>query len=312
MSINERIGFGFSIANAKTALETIVRAEAAGIGTAWTVMQALNRDSLTLYGAASVQTSTIKLGTSIVPAFTRHPLGMATQLITLEDLAPGRIRLGIGTAHQRTMIPAYGFPFDRPLDQLREYLQVLRPALQTGRADFEGEFYRVHAALPYATGTPVFISALRERAFETAGELTDGAITWLCPFDYLEHVGRPALERGAATAGRQAPPLIAHVLVSPRTDRAAVLASARTMLRGYAEAVFYQRMFADAGFPLGADLALPDALIETLVVSGGVDEIRAGMTERLDRGADELLLSLVASDEPAVDEAALFDIMSKL
>jgi alkanesulfonate monooxygenase SsuD/methylene tetrahydromethanopterin reductase-like flavin-dependent oxidoreductase (luciferase family) len=312
MPLREQLGFGFTPSNAKAALDTIGRAEAAGVPTVWTVMPALGRDTLTLYGAAAVQTSTVKLGTAIVPAFTRHPLAMATQMMSLEDLAPGRFRLGIGTAHQRTMIPAYGLPFERPLSQLREYLQVLRPVLQSGAVTFEGEFYRVDAKLPSTPGTPVLISTLREHAFELAGELADGAITWLCPIDYLERVGKPALIRGAQMAGREMPPLVAHVLISPRTDRDAVRAAARKSLGYYASAVFYQRMFAAAGFPLGDDLSIPDALIDALVVSGGDEEIVEGLRARLVHGPDELLLNLVASDDPRSDEDAIFRLIGRL
>lgn len=312
MSLRERLGYGFTPSNAKTALETIERADAAGVPTVWTVMSALNRDTLTLYGAAAVRTSTVTLGTAIVPAFTRHPLATATQMMTLEELAPGRFRLGVGTAHQRTMIPAYGLPFDRPLSQLREYLQVLRPVLQTGAVTFNGEFYKVDAKLPMTPGTPVLISTLRERAFELAGELTDGAITWLCPIEYIARVGRPALERGARTAGRPTPPIVAQVLVSPRTDRDAVRAAARKGLAYYAAAVFYQRMFAAAGFPLGDDLAIPDALIDALVVSGSEEEIAEALRVRLESGPDELLLNLVPSDDPRADEDAIFRLIGRL
>ena len=312
MTLREKIGYGFVPQNARTALDTIVRAEAAGIPTVWNVMPALGRDTLTLFGAAAVKTETIKLGTAILPAFTRHPVAVATQMLTLEDLAPGRFRLGIGTAHQRTMIPAYGLPFDRPLSQLREYLQVLGPLLKTGEVSFDGEFYTSNAKLANAPGTPLLISALREHAFELAGELTEGAITWLCPISYLEEIGRPALIRGAQRAGRPAPPLLAHVLVSPRADRDAVRAAARVNLGYYASAVFYQRMFAAAGFPLDDDLAIPDVLIDTLVVSGSDSQIEDGLRERIERGPDELLLSLVPSDDLRADEDALFEIMSRI
>jgi alkanesulfonate monooxygenase SsuD/methylene tetrahydromethanopterin reductase-like flavin-dependent oxidoreductase (luciferase family) len=312
MSIRDKLGYGFRPDNAKQGLDVIERAEAAGVPAAWTVMPALGRDTLTLYGAAAVRTSSIRMGTAIVPAFTRHPLATATQMMTLEDLAPGRFRLGIGTAHQRTMIPAYGLPFEKPLSQLREYIQVLKPLLQEGGTTFRGEFYQVNAKLPSIPGTPLLISALRENAFELAGELTDGAITWLCPIEYVERVGKPALIRGAQAAGRETPPLVAHVLVSPRTDRAAVLESARQTLRYYAEAVYYQRMFAAAGFPLVDSVVIPDALLESLVVSGSPEEIAEGLHARLRRGPDELLLNLVPSDDIRADEDAIFAIIGNL
>src|SRR3712207_4917138 len=105
MTIRERIGVGFRPDDGRQALDLIRRAEAAGGETVWTVMGALGRDTPTIFAAAGVQTERIKLGTAIVPAFTRRPLAMATQALALEDLAPGRLRLGIGTSHQRVMIP---------------------------------------------------------------------------------------------------------------------------------------------------------------------------------------------------------------
>jgi hypothetical protein len=158
----------------------------------------------------------------------------------------------------------------------------------------------------------VLLSALRENAFELAGELTDGAITWLCPVDYLDTVGKPALRRGAERAGREAPPLVAHVLVAPRVDRDAVRAAARQMLAYYASATFYQRMFAAAGFPVGTDNAVSDALIDALVVSGDEQAVTDGLLSRLERAPDELLVSLVPSDEPRVDEDALLRAVGRL
>lgn len=312
MTVRERIGVGFRPDDARQALDLIVRAEAAGVETIWTVMGALARDTPTIFAAAAVQTERIKLGTAIVPAFTRHPLALATQALALEDLAPGRLRLGIGTSHQRTMIPAYGLRFDRPLAQLREYLQVIRPALHDGKVSFSGEFYRAEATLPRPTNTPVPISTLREHAFELAGELSEGAITWLCPIDYLVRIGKPALERGARTANRSAPPLIAHVLVLPRTDRTLVRDATRKALSYYASAPFYQRMFAAAGFPLGPDNSIPDALIDNLILSGDDETILAGIHDHLAQGMDELLLNLVPTDDSRADEDALLRIVGQL
>jgi len=298
--------------DARSALATIQRAEAAGVETVWVVMRATGRDTPTLYAAAAMTTRRITLGTAIVPAFTRHPLALVTQYLTLEDLAPGRFRLGIGPSHQRTMIPVYGLEFSHPLSQLREYVQVLRPALQTGSVTFQGEYYRVQADFGTAPKTPVLISTLRAHAFKLAGELTDGAITWLCPVDYILSVGKPALMRGAEKAGRKAPPIVAHVLVSPRTDREAVRRDARTLLTYYGGATFYRRMFADAGFPLNPDNTPTDALIDELVVSGDASAIAGALRARLDRGLDELVVSLVPSDDPARDEAAVLDIIGTL
>jgi len=310
--IQDRIGFGFRPSDATSAIDKIVRAEEAGFSTAWTVMPALNRDTPTILAAAAMRTGVIKLGTSIVPAFTRHPLALATQALAIEDLAPGRLRLGIGTSHQRTMIAAYGFEFSKPLTQLREYLTVLRTALQDGKVNTDGEFYTAHASFPNPPGTPVLISALREHAFELAGELSDGGISWITPATYLTSVSKPAMERGAQKANRPVPPLIAHVFVSAHENRDRVRSAVRASLKYYAEAPFYQKMFAASGFPLGENNAIPDGLLDAITISGSRTEIAEGLQSRLDSGIDELLIDVVPGDDQIAEENAIFEVVKTL
>jgi alkanesulfonate monooxygenase SsuD/methylene tetrahydromethanopterin reductase-like flavin-dependent oxidoreductase (luciferase family) len=275
-------------------------------------MPALARDTMTTLAAAAMRTSTINLGTSIVPAFTRHPLALVTQTHVLEDLAPGRVRLGIGTSHQRTMIAAYGFEFDRPLSQLREYLSVLRPALHDGTVEFSGDYYHATAKFPVAPKTPVLISALRQNAFDLAGAATDGAISWITPAEYLNLTAKDALTRGAKGAGRQAPPIIAHTFVSANTDRDRVRQAVRKTLVYYAEAPFYQRMFAASGYPLGPGNAVTDELVDALTISGDTGEIVDGLKSRLASGLDELLIDVVPGDDQTAEENAVFEIVRSM
>ena len=310
MSIASRIGLGFHPTHTRQALDLIARAEAAGVGTFWAVMSPIDRDTVTILAAAAMQSERINLGTAVVPAFTRHPLGLATQILTLEDLAPGRIRLGIGTSHQRSMIPAYGLPFDRPLSQLREYLQIIRPVLQQGSFSFAGEFYKGEAVFLTTPGTPVLISALGQNAFELAGEMADGAISWLCPPRYLEDVALPAMRRGAAMAERPTPPLAAHTLVAPSTDLAQVRESARKILSYYQARPYYLRMLAAAGFP--SDSEISNELIDELVISGDDRAIADGLRQRLDDWADELVITVVPGEEVRAAEDAVLRVISKL
>ena len=105
---------------------------------AWIVMPATALDTLTLLAAAAMKTERITLGTSIVPAFTRHPLAFVTQALALEGLAPGRFDLGIGTAHARTMVDVYHVDFDHPLRRLIEYLQHRAAGAEDRLRSFRG------------------------------------------------------------------------------------------------------------------------------------------------------------------------------
>lgn len=308
-----RIGLAFNPGDdVMWAIDLIRRADQAGITTAWLVMPGMGLDSLTLFAAALMQTEQIRIGTAIVPAFSRHPLTLVNQTRVLEQLAPGRLRLGIGTAHARTMVDIYHLPFGRPLSQLREYLHVLRPLFQSGEVHFSGAFYEVNATIPRPTGTPVPIAALRAPAFELAGSDADGGISWNCPVAYLLEHAKPALQRGAAATGRPVPPLLAHVPVVVSTDRTAVRAIAGQQLSYYAAAPFYARMFADAGFPLDASGNVTNDLIDNLVVSGSEETIRDELVARLDAGLDELLVNPLFGPDRSTEEEALLRVLASI
>ena len=305
VSAGRRIGYNVRRGRASRAIDLIKQAEEAGVAKVWMTMGSTSSDTLTIYAAAATQTERIHFGTGIVPAFPRHPLVLASQALVLDDLAPGRLTLGIGTSHRSTIVDQYHLPFDHPLAQLREYVEVLRPILHEGKVSYQGDYYGADARLPGRLDIPVMVSALRENAFEMAGELTDGAISWLCPVHYLITRAKPAMERGAERAGRETPPLVAHVPVSLQTDREAMRASARKELAGYARTPFYQKMFADAGYPIGPDGAYSDDLLDHLVMNGDEDAIGEQLQKLLDDGLDELLVMLIPGEDQASEEQRL-------
>lgn len=286
-----KIGIGFFLADAPAALDLVERAERAGVDTAWMVMPPLGHDTITVAAAALARTSRIKVGTSIVPAFTRHPLNLAAQAITLDELAPGRFRLGVGTGNLGVMAKGFGTPIARPVARVQEYVDIVRTAIGTGEARYAGEFHAVDATLLHPAQVEVSLAALGPRMFESAGAVADAAMSWNVPLDYLDAVARPALARGAATAGRPTPPLITHLNVLASADRAEALAAGRAALLPFTANPQYAAMYAAAGLPVGADGEPSAQLIDALVVSG--DE--AALTERLAELAatrDELLISL--------------------
>ena len=147
---------------------------------------------------------------------------------------------------------------------------------------------------PYKKGSiPVLISTLGKKAFHLAGQIADGALSWVCPAPYLLNTGIPTLRASAAAAGRGAPPLVAHVSVALNEDRNSILLAGHRRLDFYAKIPFYANMFSKAGFPLTSDQAIPDALVDNLVITGNETKISARFTELLAAGLDELMVSLV-------------------
>ena len=296
-SIKENTGFvvgegPFSSMNAAAAITKIAAAEASGIRQIW--MNQGYLDTLTIFAAAAAKTSTVRLGTAIVQTYPRHPLALAQQVLVLNDIALGRLRLGIGPSHRSVIEGIFGLPQRKPLAHTREYVEVLRAILWEGKVNHHGEFFNVVVTLPNTPRIPILISTLGEKAFRLAGEIADGALSWLCPFSYLLRTGLPALRTGAAAAGRSAPPpLVAHVLVALTADRHLAIAAGHQLIDMYTRYPFYVKMFTHAGFPTTVGGAAPDSLVDSLVIAGNEETVTARFSELLTSGLNELMVTLL-------------------
>src|SRR5215510_4919319 len=289
-------------ADAPKLVEGIAAAERAGVQCAWMTCGGVAPDPLVVFAAAAGRTSRILFGTSIIPTFPRHPLAMVQAAAAVDALAPGRLRLGVGPSHKPSIEGMWGIPFERPQEHLREYLTILRAALNGGKVDFDGRRLHAHAQLPGATRVTVMASALRAIGFRTCGELADGAISWVCPLPYLRDVAAPALREGAAKAGRPVPPLIAHVPVAVSDDAAGVRKGAAEQLGRYPRIPYYSQMFQDAGFPEAREGTLSDRMVDALVVHGSSAQVKERLRTLPSFGAGELLAMPIL---PPGDDQAL-------
>ncbi len=312
LPFRERVGLVMHTVSAREAMQAIIDAEHAGVQQLWTTQGPTTVDALTVLTIAATRTSTIRVGTSILPTYPRHPLAVVAQVSAFNELAPGRLRLGIGASHRPMIEGIYGIEMTAPLAHTREYVSVLRAALWEGKVEYHGRFYHVTASLPGTARVPILVSALGEGAFRAAGELMDGALSWNCPVPYLLKTALPALQEGARQAQRPAPPLVAHIPVALDADRQAVLSAARKRLEMYGRLPFYRHMFAEAGHPVPEDGTLPDALIDSLVVSGDEQTIAARLRELLSSGLDELLLLLIPVKNEAQEWSYLAHLIGQL
>ena len=312
-SAAERVGLVISGENAAAAVKTSVEAEAAGVRQIWMTHSPYLPDSLTILAAAATKTSTIRLGTSIVPTYPRHPLVMAQQALSIHDIAPGRLRLGIGPSHKPIIESIYGLRQETPLSHLREYVYVLRTVLWEGKLDHRGKFFNVKVSLPHTAQIPILISTLGKKAFQLAGEIADGALSWVCPVQYLIRIGIPSLHNGASANRQSAPPLVAYISVALSEDRHAVLKAGRQMMDIYTKLPFYVQMFSDAGFPITAGQKAPDSLIDSLMISGDEKTVASKLTELLTvAGLDELMVNFVPIKDTKDEFRRITQLIGKL
>jgi alkanesulfonate monooxygenase SsuD/methylene tetrahydromethanopterin reductase-like flavin-dependent oxidoreductase (luciferase family) len=279
---------------------TIRRADLAGVKSVWLTSGGLGPDSLTTLAVAGTQTNQICLGSSIAVTWSRHPIAMIQQAVAVSEVAPGRFRLGIGPSHRPTIENTYGIAFERPLEQVREYTVILEQAFHGGQIDFDGKFFKVHAKVANPPNVPVYHAALRPAAYELAGEVAEGAISWVSPSAYLRDVARPALFAGAAKRrDGMKPRLVGHAFGLVSDDETAVKQLGRERLAGYTRMTFYQEMFAAAGYPEARDGVISDQVVEDLVLTGNEAKVAKGIQRFLDAGCDELIISLIPTGTDA-------------
>lgn len=306
------IGVAAMGGDALSVLSKIRDLEARNIPAAWLTTGGAGLDALSLFSAAAVQTKRIKLGTSIIPTWPRHPVAIAQQLQVLGQLAPGRFRFGTGPSHKPMMERGFGADFRKPLTNLREYMTIVRTLLAEGKVDFEGEHYRAHASVPHQLpDLPIMASALRAASFELCGEISDGAISWVCPMAHLRDVGLPALARGAAKAGRPVPPLIVHVPLCIHDDEDVARKAVKAQFGRYAQIPFYAAMFVAAGFPEAREGSWSDGMVDAVAVIGDESAAETALAAIFAWGAGEILVSVVpAGDDLVASEERILKFVS--
>jgi probable F420-dependent oxidoreductase len=240
-------------------------------------------DAFTPLALASQWAPQLRLGTAIVGVYGRAPVTLAVQAATLADLAPGRFVMGIGTSSKVAVEQWNGIPFEKPYQRSRDMLRFLREALAGGKVTRDYETFTVDGfRLDPAPKVPpaLALAALRPGMVRLAAAEAGIAITnWLSPADVpkVRKVAGPDCE------------LVARIFLLPTTDADIARAIGRRVIAAYLTvpvyAAFHQwlgrgeviaPMLAawDAGDRKGAMAAIPDSLVDELVIHGAPEYCR--------------------------------------
>ena len=223
------------------AIEYAQYAESNGFEAVWQADSRLVRDAVVPMAAFAAKTETIKIGSGVVDCWTRNPARLASTFSTLDDLAPGRIILGIG-AWWDPLASKVGIERKRPLKVMREVVTTVRALLADETVSFSGDFVQLDGVeLDYVyqerrpKEVPIYIGATGMKMMELTGEIADGVVlNYLVSPEYnkraMEH-----LEIGASKAGRSIDEIDRPQLVvcSLAEDRKEALDGARLMVTQY-------------------------------------------------------------------------------
>lgn len=269
-------------------------------------------DAFTPLVLASQWAPALRLGTAIAPVYTRGAALLAMTAATLAELAPGRFVMGVGTSTPVVVQQWNAVPFEAPYQRSRDTLRFLRAALAGDKVTEQYETFTVNGFRldrPPAVPPALALAALRPQMLKLAAAEADAAITnWLSPAD---------VPKVRAAAGPDCE-LVARIFVVPLTDAGMARAIGRRMLTGYltvpAYAAFHEwlgrgellapmhELWA-AGDRRGAGAAIPDQVVDDLVIYGELGHCRERVAAYLETGLDTPVIAVVAP--PGTDTAAV-------
>jgi F420-dependent oxidoreductase-like protein len=298
MRIGLMMGVSREIGNDLPGITAFARqAEAMGFDNVW-IAHTMGVDAMTALTVAGAGTARIRMGTAVVPTFPRHPVVMAQQALTTAVACGGRFELGIGLSHKMLIEDMYGISYAHPAAHMREYLEVLLPALRGEHVKHHGERYNVNirVAVPGAAPMPVLVAALGPAMLKVAGELADGTITWMTGPRTLEQHIVPAIGAAAAAAGRPQPRVVAGLPVVLTTDVDAARKKIAEMLAIYGMLPSYRAMLDREGVAGAGDIAMV----------GDEAALRAGIARLRDVGVTDLDAAIMPLDAGALTRTRNF------
>jgi probable F420-dependent oxidoreductase len=281
--------------------EIVAGLPALGYTDAWSA-EVNGSDAFTPLVLAAQWASELRLGTAIVPIYTRGPGLLAMSAATLAGLAPGRFVLGIGTSSPVVVEQWNAAELARPYQRARDMLRFLRQALTGEKVTEEYRTFRVtgfRLESPPVTPPALALAALRPQMIKLAAAEADATITnWLAPGDVPK-------VRAVAGPGRE---LVARIFVCPTPDAGVARAIGRRMIAAYMTVPAYAAFHAwlgrgeamrpmqeawAAGDRKGALQKIGDGLVDDLIVHGAPEACRERVAEYQACGLDTPVIAVI-------------------
>ena len=268
-------------------------------------------DALTVLTAVACHTNNLRVGTGILPVFSRTPALIAQSIASLDLISNGRATLGLGTSGRIVIENWHGLPYQRPLQRTEEYIQIIRQALGGGPVNFDGRFFKLSrfrlGAAPVQTHVPIYLASLGPKNLDLTGRLADGWLPIWLHRDKLPQFKEP-IARAASRAGRDisditvAPQIMCYATQNP-DELAEVEGQVRSHMAYYIGGMgtYYYDLFCRSGFQAEADgvreawaardrgraaEAISSQMLDGIAVLGDADTCRERLNRFRDAGAD--------------------------
>ena len=277
----------------KALCEKVQIADAAGVHSAW-VPEAWGRDAFTILTLLADKTHNIQLGSAIVNTYSRTPAALAQHFATMDELAGGRMLLGLGTSGPQVIEHFHGVEFKPPLQRLREYVEIINTIMRGEPLKYSGKLFDLQRGFtlrfkPIRDHIPIYLATINTKSVKMTAELADGWLPIMIPLEHLKSE-IDNLRQVSVAAGRPANAVSVRapgtVTVTPHVDKARAASAgmlafyigrmgtfyaAQLTRLGYGDAVETIKK-AWAGGSQAAGEAVPDQLVDATGCVGSVEE----------------------------------------
>tara|TARA_B100000401_G_scaffold220195_1_gene148813 strand:- start:5778 stop:6671 length:894 start_codon:yes stop_codon:yes gene_type:complete len=265
----------------------VQEANTLGYSTFWTP-QIFNLDALTALAVIAESVEDIRLGTSVIPTYPRHPMMLAQQALTVNQVSNGRLDLGIGLSHKPVVEGMWGISFDAPVGHMSDYLQILMALLHDGTISYGGKHLTSRGGIDVpADAPPVLVAALGPQMLKLVGRVADGTVTWMTGPETIRNHISPVINAAAEEAGRPVPQVIAAVPVCITSDLDMAEEYAKRDFGFYGDLPSYRAMLEREGLANSWDIAL----------SGSFEQVADGLQKYADSGGTQVVAAVYGPDE---------------
>jgi len=148
-------------------------------------------ENFSMLGAVASKTSTQKIGSSIINIYSRSPTTITMGAATTDILSNGRLVLGLGTSSEPIVEDFHGEKFEKPVERMREYVEIIRLALTKKQINYSGKIFNLKNFTlliePKRQSIPIYLAAINQKMVDLTWEIGDGVIFYLRPLDEMKN-----------------------------------------------------------------------------------------------------------------------------
>ena len=273
-----------------------------------------------MLGAVSSRTNTQKIGSSIINIYSRSPTNIAMGAATVDSLSNGRLVLGLGTSSIPIVESYHGYKFEKPLQRMKEYIDIIRLTLSGKQINYDGEIFKLNnftlLIKPHRKEIPIYVAAINKKMVDLAWNIGDGVIFYLRPLNEMKETISKMQSRKNIDVTCQLITCVSkdsEEAIQRAKKTIAFYVSVGEIYRDFLKNNGYQSEtsniydeFKKSGFKQNHEL-VTDSMLHSLAISGTSEECKTKLNTFIDGGIDQPILQF----NPIGNTMDSFDLFKK-